>query len=65
MSDRAQPTPPRPAADISKRKGKRSGLRSTPKGRRVDPVAREEVQALLGDAPRRRDLLILSADVGG
>ena len=58
MSDRAQPTPPRPAADISKRKGKRSGLRSTPKGRRVDPVAREEVQALLGDAPRRRDLLI-------
>jgi formate dehydrogenase beta subunit len=32
--------------------------RSTPKGRRVDPQAREEVLALLGDTPRRRDLLI-------
>src|SRR5436305_11682275 len=32
--------------------------RATPKGRRVDPKAREEVVALLGDAPRRRDLLI-------
>src|SRR5215470_3443521 len=39
---------------------KRAGgqVRSTPKGRRVDPKAREEVLALLGDAPRRRDLLI-------
>ncbi len=33
-------------------------LRSTPKGRQVDPKAREEVAELLGDAPRRRDLLI-------
>src|SRR5437764_7372955 len=33
-------------------------VRSTPKGRRVDPKAREDVAALLGDAPRRRDLLI-------
>src|SRR5438874_13748807 len=32
--------------------------RATPKGRRVDPKAREEVVALLGDAPRRHDLLI-------
>src|SRR5262245_797792 len=32
--------------------------RAAPKGRRVDPKAREEVRALLGDAPRRRDLLI-------
>jgi NADH:ubiquinone oxidoreductase subunit F (NADH-binding)/NADH:ubiquinone oxidoreductase subunit E len=32
--------------------------RSTPKGRQVDPQALEEVLALLGDAPRRRDLLI-------
>ncbi|HZQ72341.1 MAG TPA: NAD(P)H-dependent oxidoreductase subunit E [Burkholderiales bacterium] len=32
--------------------------RPTPKGRQVDPRALEEVQALLGDAPRRRDLLI-------
>jgi formate dehydrogenase len=39
-------------------KGKRSRVRGTPKGRPVDPKAREEVRALLGDAPRRRDLLI-------
>src|SRR5512132_2746682 len=32
--------------------------RSAPKGRRVDPKAREDVLALLGDIPRRRDLLI-------
>ena len=38
--------------------GKRGRVRSTPKGRRVDPIARAEVIALLGDAPRRRDLLI-------
>src|SRR5947199_9664410 len=30
----------------------------TPKGRQVDPGALDEVRALLGDAPRRRDLLI-------
>jgi NADH:ubiquinone oxidoreductase subunit F (NADH-binding)/NADH:ubiquinone oxidoreductase subunit E len=33
-------------------------VRSTPKGRSVDPKAREEVQALLGSEPRWRDLLI-------
>ena len=33
-------------------------MRGTPKGRAVDPKAREDVRALLGDAPRRRDLLI-------
>jgi formate dehydrogenase beta subunit len=32
--------------------------RPAPKGRRVDPEALAEVQALLGDAPRRPDLLI-------
>ena len=32
--------------------------RRTPKGRQVDPPALAEVRALLGDAPRRRDLLI-------
>lgn len=32
--------------------------RQAPKGRRVDAVALEEVQRLLGDEPRRRDLLI-------
>jgi formate dehydrogenase beta subunit len=30
----------------------------TPKGRQIDPRALEEVRALLGDRPRRRDLLI-------
>jgi formate dehydrogenase beta subunit len=33
-------------------------VRPTPKGRRVDPQALHEVRALLGKAPRRRDLLI-------
>jgi len=33
-------------------------VRGTPKGRRVDPQAAAEVRLLLGDAPRRRDLLI-------
>ncbi|MGE5130098.1 MAG: NAD(P)H-dependent oxidoreductase subunit E [Sphingomonadaceae bacterium] len=33
-------------------------VRSTPKGRRVDPKALEDVRRLLGRAPRRRDLLI-------
>ncbi len=34
------------------------GGRFHPKGRQVDPTALGEVQALLGDRPRRRDLLI-------
>jgi len=36
----------------------RARVRATPKGRSVDPKAREEVRALLKDAPLRRDLLI-------
>ena len=36
----------------------RERKRQAPRGRRVDPVALDEVVALLGDAPRRRDLLI-------
>lgn len=32
--------------------------RATPKGRQLDDDALTEVQALLGDRPRRRDLLI-------
>jgi NADH:ubiquinone oxidoreductase subunit F (NADH-binding)/NADH:ubiquinone oxidoreductase subunit E len=36
----------------------KSKVRSIPKGRAVDPKAREEVLALLGDASRQRDLLI-------
>src|SRR5215472_2630480 len=42
-----------------KKKGANGGrARGTLKGRRVDPKAREEVLGLLGDEPRRRDLLI-------
>jgi formate dehydrogenase beta subunit len=44
--------PIKPADDMRLRK------RQAPKGRRVDPAALAEVQALLGKRPRRRDLLI-------
>jgi formate dehydrogenase len=37
---------------------KRADARGRPKGRNVDPAALAEVRALLGEAPRRRDLLI-------
>ena len=47
---------PAPGQDRG-RAGRRRPLR-TPKGRQVDPQALEEVQALLIDRPRRRDLLI-------
>src|SRR5271165_6684073 len=36
----------------------RRPARITTKGRQVDPEARRQVLALLGDCPRRRDLLI-------
>jgi formate dehydrogenase len=36
----------------------RQNVRATPKGRPTDPQALAEVRALLGDRPRRRDLLI-------
>jgi formate dehydrogenase len=36
----------------------RKRAKSTPKGRQVDPKAAEEISLLLGDRPRRRDLLI-------
>src|SRR5712671_5162983 len=36
----------------------RRGGRNMPKGRQVEPDALAEVQALLGDHPRHRDLLI-------
>ena len=39
------------------RRGRRRG-RTTPKGRQVDPAAHEEIRALLGDGPHRRDHLI-------
>jgi NADH:ubiquinone oxidoreductase subunit F (NADH-binding)/NADH:ubiquinone oxidoreductase subunit E len=50
MNDRAQ--------TATQAKGKRARVRTTPKGRQVDPRAREEVRMLLKDDPRRRDLLI-------
>jgi formate dehydrogenase len=37
---------------------RKRGVRAAPKGRQADPQARAEVRKLLGDAPRRRDLLI-------
>src|SRR5579872_796926 len=36
----------------------RKRAKATPKGRQVDPVDAQEIEALLGDRPRRRDLLI-------
>ena len=49
MNDREAPTPPG---------GESARVRATPKGRRVDPGARDDVRALLADDPPRRDLLI-------
>lgn len=39
-------------------RGRRRRGRATPKGRQIDPAARDEVRALLGDGPHRRDHLI-------
>jgi formate dehydrogenase len=36
----------------------RRRAKATPKGRQVDPTAAEQIEKLLGDRPRRRDLLI-------
>ncbi len=36
----------------------RRRAKSTPKGRQIDPAAAHEIELLLGDRPRRRDLLI-------
>ena len=60
MSSSVPPAAAKPAGPArgAGRAGKRNKVRSKPKGRAVDPQAREEVRALLGDAPRRRDLLI-------
>ncbi len=62
MSDSASLSIPDPATPELPSKGKKGGgrgrVRSTPKGRSVDPKALEEVRALLADSPRRRDLLI-------
>src|SRR5512142_1294620 len=45
-----------PIASTGRRQGPK--VRTTAKGRVVHPDAAAEVRALLGDAPRRRDLLI-------
>src|SRR3989454_11279710 len=44
-----------PIAEVGRAKRK---VRASPKGRAVDAKALAEVRALLGDSPRRRDLLI-------
>jgi len=49
--------PPTPPADKSGRGGRRRPSR-TPKGRQVDPQAVADIEALLTDRSRRRDLLI-------
>ncbi|MBI5317942.1 NADH-ubiquinone oxidoreductase-F iron-sulfur binding region domain-containing protein [Bradyrhizobium sp.] len=36
----------------------RQRAKATPKGRQIDPAAAQEIEQLLGDRPRRRDLLI-------
>src|SRR5882724_6571200 len=38
--------------------GRKRRPQNTPKGRQVDPAALDEIRALLGEKPRRRDLLI-------
>jgi formate dehydrogenase len=43
---------------MARKSGSGRRVRSTLKGRRVDPKAREDVREALGDASRRRDLLI-------
>src|SRR5215469_11688657 len=52
--------PPSPAPSDSRNRGGGGRRRAprTPKGRQVDPQALEQIRALLGDRPRRRDLLI-------
>src|SRR5262245_27438941 len=42
----------------AERRGPGKGEKRRPRGRLVEPAALAEVQALLGERPRRRDLLI-------
>ena len=53
----AKPNGAQPPRSVHPGSGRRQ-TRETPKGRQVDPQALDEVRALLGDRPRRRDLLI-------
>src|SRR6267143_1313251 len=56
LLDRSQES--RIAGGLIIRASMKRKVRPTPKGRTVDPKALEDVRGLLGDAPRRRDLLI-------
>jgi formate dehydrogenase len=58
MSDRAVSFSLGTPSSSTKQKPRGSKVRATPKGRRVEPKALDDVLALLGDSPRRRDLLI-------
>ena len=53
----AKPNGAPPPRSVHPGSGRRK-TRETPKGRQIDPQALEEVRALLGDRPRRPDLLI-------
>ncbi|NIZ63426.1 NADH-quinone oxidoreductase subunit F [Sedimentitalea sp. CY04] len=57
LSDWEAPVAPLDNSKGVWKSGKGKG-RKTPKGRQVDDTALSQVQALLGDAPRNRDLLI-------
>jgi NADH:ubiquinone oxidoreductase subunit F (NADH-binding)/NADH:ubiquinone oxidoreductase subunit E len=46
------------AMPVAGAEGRRKKRRGQGRGRQLDPAALEEVRALLGDEPRRRDLLI-------
>ena len=48
----------RPVIPIAPEGATRQRKREAPRGRRVDPAAHADVLALLGDEPRRSDLLI-------
>jgi formate dehydrogenase len=50
--------PPQNSQRDNRGGGGRRRAPRTPKGRQVDPQARDEIRALLGDRERRRDLLI-------
>jgi len=52
------PPPVVPPDNRSRGGGDRRRPPRTPKGRQVDPQAREQIRALLGERERRRDLLI-------
>ncbi len=58
MSTQTAPPPSRPQVVDTSALGGRRKSRSHAKGRPIEPQARAEIAALLGDAPRRRDLLI-------